>query len=224
MMRRVASMKFFANSLCSSMPVAMARMFGSKMMSVGSKPAGLGQQLVRALADRHLARDGFGLALLVERHDDDRGAVLADQPRLGEEVGLAFLHADRVDDGLALHALQARLDDRPLRAVDHERHARHFGLGRQVVQERRHRMLGVEHALVHVHVEDVGAAAHLLERDLHGRRVVAGLDEPRELRRAGDVGPLADHLEVAVGPDGQRFEARQLQVVGLRRFGGFRSV
>ena len=39
LMMRVASMKFFANSLCSSMPVATARMFGSKMMSVGSNPA-----------------------------------------------------------------------------------------------------------------------------------------------------------------------------------------
>ena len=33
------------------------------------------------------------------------------------------------------------------------------------VEERRHRLLAVEHALVHVDVEDVGAAAHLLARD-----------------------------------------------------------
>ena len=44
--------------------------------------------------------------------------------------------------------------------------ARDLGLGRDQVEERRHRLLGVEQALVHVHVEDVGAAAHLLERDL----------------------------------------------------------
>ncbi len=34
----VASMKFLANSACSSIPVAIARMFGSKTMSSGSKP------------------------------------------------------------------------------------------------------------------------------------------------------------------------------------------
>ena len=39
LMIRVASMKLMAYALCSSRPVAMARMFGSKMMSVGSKPA-----------------------------------------------------------------------------------------------------------------------------------------------------------------------------------------
>ena len=33
-----------------------------------------------------------------------------------------------------------------------------------------HRLLGVEHALVHVDVEDVGAAAHLIERHVDGRR------------------------------------------------------
>ena len=37
------------------------------------------------------------------------------------------------------------------------------------VQERGHRRLAVEHALVHVDVEDVGAAAHLIERDLDRR-------------------------------------------------------
>ena len=90
--------------------------------------------------------------------------------RLVQEVGLAFLEADRVDDALALDALQPGLEHRPLRAVDHHRHARDLGLGRDVVEERGHRLLGVEHALVHVDVDDVGAAADLLDRDLHRRR------------------------------------------------------
>ena len=62
---------------------------------------------------------------------------------------------------------------RPLRAVDHDRDARDLRLGRDVVEERRHRLLGVEHALVHVDVDDVGAAAHLLERDVDRLGVVA---------------------------------------------------
>ena len=56
--------------------------------------------------------------------------------------------------------------------------ARDFGLGGDVVQELGHRPLGVEHALVHVDVEDVGAAAHLLERDIGGTGPVAGDDQP----------------------------------------------
>ena len=38
-MRFVASMKAIAYSLCSSIPVATAKMFGSKMMSSAGKPA-----------------------------------------------------------------------------------------------------------------------------------------------------------------------------------------
>jgi hypothetical protein len=57
------------------MPVATAKMFGSKMMSSGGKPTSLGQQAVGAGADLDLALDGVGLADLVEGHDDHRGAV-----------------------------------------------------------------------------------------------------------------------------------------------------
>ena len=55
---------------------------------------------------------GDGLALLVEGHHDDGGAVAADEPGLLEELLLALLEADRVDDRLALDALQPGLDDR----------------------------------------------------------------------------------------------------------------
>ena len=68
------------------------------MMSAGSTSGLLGQQAIGALADLDLARDGVGLPLLVERHDDHRRAVAPHRARLGEEVGFAFLEADRVDD------------------------------------------------------------------------------------------------------------------------------
>ncbi len=75
----------------------------------------LGQQLVGALADLELALGGLGLALLVERHHHDRGAVAADFARMVEEGPLALLQADRVDHRLSLHAFQPGLDHRPFR-------------------------------------------------------------------------------------------------------------
>ena len=132
------------------------------MMSSGGKPTLLGQQLVGALADRHLALDGVGLALLVERHHDDGGAVAQHLLGVLQERRLALLHADRVDDGLALHALEAGLDHAPLGAVDHDRHARDVRLRRDQVEERRHRLLAVEQAFVHVDVEDLRAVFDLL--------------------------------------------------------------
>ena len=57
---------------------------------------------------------------------------------------------------------------------------RDVGLGGDQVQEARHRLLGVEHALVHVHVEDLGAALHLLARDRQRLFVLSRLDQLRE--------------------------------------------
>ena len=128
------------------------------------------EQPIGALADRDLALGGVGLADLVERHHHHGRAVALHGARLGEEVRLALLEADRVGDAAPLHALEAGLDHAPLRAVDHDRDARDLGLGRDQVQEPGHHLLGVEHALVHVDVEDVGAAAHLIERDLDRAR------------------------------------------------------
>ena len=137
----------------------------------------LREDAVRALGDRDLALDGRRLPLLVERHDDHGGAVAADEAGVAPERLLALLQADRVHDGLALQALQPRLDHVPLRAVEHDRQLRDVRLGREEVQEPRHRGDAVEHPLVHVHVEDVRAAVDLLAR--HGERalVVAREDE-----------------------------------------------
>ena len=150
------------------------------------------QDVVGAGADLDLALLGVGLALLVERHDDDRGAVAADLPGVLDEGLDAFLHRDRVDDRLAGDALQAGLDHAPLGAVDHDRHAGDVGLGRDQLQEGLHRQLRVEQALVHVDVDDLRAGLDLLARDLDGGGVVAVQDQLLEARRPGDVGPLAD--------------------------------
>ena len=138
--RGKASMNDFAKAACSSIPVATARMFGSRTMSSGENPASLDEQVVRASEDLDLALRGLGLALLVEGHDDDGRAVAPHRRGLLEERLLAFLQRDRVDDALSLHALQPRLEGREARAVDHDRDARDLRLGRDEVEERGHRL------------------------------------------------------------------------------------
>ncbi len=163
---------------------------------LGREADPLGQEIVGALADGELPLRRLGLALLVEGHHHHGGAVAAHFAGVLEKRPLPFLHADRVDDRLALHAFEPRLDHRPFRGVDHDRHARDVGLGGDEVEEGHHGGFRVEHALVHVDVEHVGAVRHLVARDLERGGVVVRLDQLAEAGGAGDVGPLAHHDEV----------------------------
>ena len=171
------------------------------------EPLLVDQDAVRAGADLHLAVGGRRLAVLVEGHDHDGGPVAADQARLVAKVGLAVLQADRIHDRLALHAPQPGLDHLPARRVDHEGEARDLGLGREQVQEGHHRGLGVEQPLVHVDVDDLRAAPHLLARHLDGRLVVAVADEAGEAPRSRHVRALAHVHEERFGADREGFEA-----------------
>ena len=165
------------------------------------------QDLVGALADFDAAREGIGLALFVEGHDDGGGAVTADEFGAFAEDGLAFLEAERIDDGLAGDAAEARLDHAPLGAVDHDRHAGDLGFGGDEIEEMGHRLFAVEHAFVHVDVDDGGAALDLLPRDGEGLVEFPVEDELGELGRAGDVGAFADEGERNFGAEGEGFEA-----------------
>ena len=57
----------------------------------------------------------------------------------------------------------------------------------------------IEQAFVHVDVDDLRAVLDLIARDGERCGVVAGRDQLAELRRAGDVGALADIHEWNVG-------------------------
>ena len=75
---------------------------------LGLEPDDVRQQVVGAPQDGDAPLDRLGLALFVEGHHDDRGAVAPAEAGLAQELGLALLERDRVDDALALELLQAR--------------------------------------------------------------------------------------------------------------------
>ena len=168
------------------------------------------QDPVGAFADLRLALERVGLAFLVERHHDRGRAIAPDQPRMVAECVLALLQRDRVDDALALNAAQASFDHLPLRAVDHDRHARDLGLAGDQVQEANHRRLAVEHRLVHVDVDHLRAVLDLLAGNAERLLELAVQDQARERLRAGDIGALADVDEQRIGADQDRLEAGQL--------------
>ena len=60
------------------------------------------------------------------------------------------------------------------------------------MEEVHHHFLGIEHALVHVHVDDLRTTLDLIARYREARLVIARSDQLAELCRAGDIGTLAD--------------------------------
>ena len=121
-----------------------------------------GQDAIGAGADLDLALHGVCLARFVKGHHDCRSAIPLHQFRKLPKGRLTFLQADRIDDGLALHTFHAGLDDGPLGAVNHDRHARNVRLGGDEFQEGGHRLPRIQHAFVHVHVDNLGPAFDLL--------------------------------------------------------------
>ena len=176
------------------------------------------QHAVGALADLGLALEGVGLAHFVEGHHHHGRAIALAQGGLVLELVQPFLHADGVDDGLALDAAQTGLDHLPLGAVHHDRHLGNVRLAGDQVQEAHHRRLAVQHGLVHVDVDDLCAVLHLLAR--HGQRflVLVVQDQARKGLGAGDVGALADVDEQMALADGQRLQAGEAH--GSNRSGG----
>ena len=177
----------------------------------------LREQVVRAPQDLHLALHRVRLAGLVERHHHGGGPEAADLPRLREEVLLSLLEADGVDDALSLEALETGHDHLPARAVDHDRQTRHLGLGGHQVEERRHRLDAVEQVGVHVHVQEVRPASHLVDRHLQCATAVVGFHEAPERGGPGHVGALADDHERRVLVDDERLEPAEARLGGARR-------
>src|SRR5919202_1024226 len=172
----------------------------------------LGKDTVGASADLGLPRNWIRLALLVGSDHDHGGTILLQEPRLPDELFFTLLHADGVDHRLALHTLEARLDDRPLRGVDHHGHTRDVRLGGDEVEEVDHRLLSLEHPFIHVDVYHLGAVLHLLLCHFQRRLIVAREDQILRPPRTGNVGALADVHEQRVRSDVGRFEPVQAQL------------
>lgn len=74
----------------------------------------------------------------------------------------ALFHRDGVDDTFALNTFQTLFDDLPFRGVDHNRYPGDIRLAGDQIKETHHRRFSVEHPLIHVDIDNLRAAFHLL--------------------------------------------------------------
>jgi len=197
--------------------VATVRMLGSKMMSLGAKTAPVLRELVSSAQISVFRfklsawpRSSNAMTMTAAPY---RRTFLADEGTLPRP----FFRADRVDNGFPLNRISAGFDHAPLRAVDHKRHARDFRLAANQIQKSRHGTFGVNHALIHIHVEDVGSAADLLPRDSERAVKILAQDQFENLGGTSDVGSLAHDNKPHLGRNVERFESGQLEGRALSR-------
>ena len=67
-----------------------------------------------------------------------------------------------------------------------------------------HRLLGVEHAFVHIDIDDLRTALDLIARDIERLGIGFGLDQTEEFFGACDVGTLTDIDKQTIRIDGER--------------------
>ena len=135
---------------------------------------------------------------------------------MAEKFLLAVLQADGIHYRFALHAFEARFDHAPLRAVDYDWNARDLRFAADQVQEAHHGRFGIDHSLVHVHVEKVRAALDLLARDCQRAFKIVRQDQFRKLGRASDICPLANHRKTEFRRNLERLKAGKLKHITLR--------
>mmetsp|Transcript_64885 Transcript_64885/g.107619 ORF Transcript_64885/g.107619 Transcript_64885/m.107619 type:complete len:602 (+) Transcript_64885:1368-3173(+) len=150
------------------------------------------EDVVAALADAHLVLLSGGLAVLIERHDDHGGTVLAQQGGVLLEKLLTDLQRDTVHDGLALAPLQTSHNDVKLGCIQHEWHLRDLRLGDGDLDELLHGSHAVKHTVIDVDVDHVSAILDLGLCDVHGGTVVASHHQLLELDGPSDVAPLSN--------------------------------
>ena len=169
-----ASTKALPYSLCSSRPVATAKILGSKMISSGGKPSfstsrhrrGLQISILRSLVSAWPASSNAITTTAAPKRMTSRACSRNGSSPSFSEMELTI--------DLALAAFQSRLDHVPFGAVDHQRHLGDVGLARHHIDEAGHRRLAVDHALVHIDVDDLGAVLDLLAGHLQRGFIIVG--------------------------------------------------
>ena len=165
--------------------------------------------LVGTLAYVYFALQAVCLSYFIKCHYDHRCAVAAAYLGLLYEFLLPFLHRYGVDDTLTLYALQARFYYRELRRVEHDGYAGNIRLGLQQVYKSVHGQYAVQQRIVHVDVQYLRAALHLLAGYRKGFLVFILPDEAREFFGAGNISTLPHIHKIRLGPHHERLQSAQ---------------
>ena len=120
------------------------------------------QYFVCPVANFYFSFLGIGLSFFIKSHYNYCCTISLANLGLFNKFGLALLHAYGVYNALALHAFKPRLNDFKFGAVNHNRDAGNIGLGLQQVEEGSHSGYAFKQRIIHVYIQYLSAAFHLL--------------------------------------------------------------
>jgi len=120
-----------------------------------------------------------------------------------------ILETDGVDHALALHSLQTSLKHIPATGINHHRDPGNFGITGQNIQEPAHGIDGIEHGIVHIHIDDLSTTTHLAAAHFKGLFQLVFLNQTSKFSAASHVGSLAHIHEQTVVGDVQGFQSCQ---------------
>src|SRR5690606_18056678 len=167
--------------------------------------------IVSTFTDRNPALIGIGLALFVKRHHHYSGPVALNEFCLPDKLLFTTLQADRIDNTLPLKAFESCFDNFPFRGIDHDRHAGDLRLRRHQIEELHHGGPGIEHAFIHVDIDDLCTAANLFQGDFKGLIVLVFLDKTEKFLRTRHIGTFTDVDEVRLWRNLHCLQATYLQ-------------
>ena len=179
----------------------------------------IGQYLICALGNLHLTLVGIGLTALIEQHHNRRRTITSELAGVLAQHLLALFERDRIDHAFALRATQSCRQHLPFRRVDHHRHTCNLRLGSRQIQELAHRLLGVDHSVVHTYVNHLRSRLNLRTCYRHRLLEVALAHQTRKLSRASYIRALANVDKVRLWHHTQLLQTAQcadMRLLALR--------
>ena len=150
------------------------------------------EDFIGALADFDFSGFGVCLAFFIERHDDNRRTITTHQFGVLDKGFLAFFQRDGINHAFTLDTFQSRFQNIPFGRIQHDGYFGDVRLRSNQHQKAYHRFFGLQHAFIHVDVDNLRTVFNLLFRDIQRGFKITFNNQPFECGRAGDIGAFTD--------------------------------
>ena len=154
------------------------------------------KETIRPLSNGDTATIVGCLPFFVEKHNHNGSSEIFHYFGISKERFFSLLQGNGIDNAFALTALQTTLNDRETTGVDHYWNTTNRGVGHQQVKEGCHLFLGIQKAIVHIHVHNHCAMLHLSPGNINRFIVFLFVYKAEELTGTSYITPLSNYNKI----------------------------